>query len=174
MKVKSGERLRQPKQQKPNTTLSSSAASNMKLMDKAKVIAQYNVNAGFMDEFEQLEISVKSFNYSKSVLYAMKNVPVEQMMTYLSRIQKDSLVRPFGSIKEPDSGKPFFNLKGLIGVDAKCPFLPASGAFLAKVATLREHATVRITLKDFLFWFKSHIAKRSEMGRSQASPRGQG
>ncbi|KAK9026709.1 hypothetical protein V6N11_039543 [Hibiscus sabdariffa] len=52
MEVESGERSRQPKQKKTNTTLSSSAASNMKSMYKGKVIAQYNVNAGLMDEFE--------------------------------------------------------------------------------------------------------------------------
>ncbi|KAK8608106.1 hypothetical protein V6N13_023538 [Hibiscus sabdariffa] len=60
MEAESGERTRQPKQQqKPNTTLSSSAASNMKSMDKGKVIAQYNADAGLMAEFEQSGVSVR-------------------------------------------------------------------------------------------------------------------
>ncbi|KAK8665362.1 hypothetical protein V6N13_005531 [Hibiscus sabdariffa] len=66
-------------------------------MDKGKVIAQYNVNAGLMDEFEQSEISGKSFNFSKSVLYALESVSDEQMTTYLSRIQRGGLVQSFSS-----------------------------------------------------------------------------
>ncbi|KAK8664610.1 hypothetical protein V6N13_084390 [Hibiscus sabdariffa] len=161
MEAESGERSRQPKQQKPNTTtLSSSAASNMKPMDKGKVIAQYNADAGLMAEFEQSGVSGKSFNYSKSVLYAPESVPDEQMTAYLSRIQRGGLVQPFGcmiAIEEPsfriigysencfellglrlDSEDEPKELKGLIGIDAKSLFSPASGASLAKAAASKE------------------------------------
>ncbi|KAK8608105.1 hypothetical protein V6N13_023538 [Hibiscus sabdariffa] len=162
MEAESGERTRQPKQQqKPNTTLSSSAASNMKSMDKGKVIAQYNADAGLMAEFEQSGVSGKSFNYSRSVLYAPQSVPDEQMTTYLSRIQRGGLVQPFGcmvAIEEPSFmiigysencfellGLGFdcedhesIELKGLIGIDAKSLFTPASGDSLAKAMASRE------------------------------------
>ncbi|XWS12423.1 hypothetical protein CRYUN_Cryun37aG0088000 [Craigia yunnanensis] len=159
MKLESGERAKQPQQQ-PNTTFSSSAASNMKPINKGKSIAQYNADAGLMAEFEQSGVSGKSFNYSRSVIYAPQSVPEEQITAYLSRIQRGSLIQPFGcmiAIEEPtfriisysencfellgfrldieDESK---GLKGLIGIDARSLFTPASGASLAKAATSRE------------------------------------
>ncbi|GMI77724.1 phytochrome E [Hibiscus trionum] len=159
MEAESGERTRQ---QKPNTTLSSSGASNMRSKDKGKAIAQYNADAGLMAEFEQSGVSGKSFNYSKSVLFAPQSVSDEQMAAYLSRIQRGGLVQPFGcmvAIDEPSFriigysencfellGLSFDNEdhesvglnSGLIGVDAKTLFTPASGASLAKAAASRE------------------------------------
>ncbi|KAE8674232.1 Phytochrome E [Hibiscus syriacus] len=160
MEAWSGERARQANQQKPNTALSSSAASNMKPMDKGKVIAQYNADAGLMAEFEQSGDSGKSFNYSKSVICPPQSVLDEKMTAYPSRIQRGGLVQPFGcmiSIEEPSFGIIGFSencfellglrldskdeskgLKGLIGIDAKSLFTPASGASLAKAAASRE------------------------------------
>ncbi|KAE8671814.1 Phytochrome E [Hibiscus syriacus] len=151
MESESGERTRHPKQQKPNTTLSSSTASNLKPMDKDKVIAQYIADS----------------------------VPDEQMTAYLSRIQRGGLVQTFGcliAVEEPNfriigysencfellglsfdgDQDRFIGLKGLIGIDAKSLFMPASGASLAKVAASREISLLnpiwvysRITQKPF-------------------------
>ncbi|KAG4124410.1 hypothetical protein ERO13_D10G038800v2 [Gossypium hirsutum] len=160
MEVESGERGKQPKRERPVAALSSSAASNMKSMDKGKLIAQYNADAGLMAEFEQSGVSGKSFNYSKSVLYAPHSVPEEQITAYLSRIQRGGLVQPFGcmiAVEEPsfriigysencfgllgldlDSEDEIKGVKSLIGIDVKSLFTPASGASLAKAAASRE------------------------------------
>lgn len=163
MEVGSGERAQQPQQQQqqqPNTTFSSSAASNMKPINKGKAIAQYNADAGLMAEFEQSGVSGRSFNYSRSVIYAPQSVPEEKITAYLSRIQRGGLIQPFGcmvAIEEPNfriigysencfellglclgSEDESKRLKGLIGIDARSLFTPSSGASLAKAASSRE------------------------------------
>ncbi|XVF87224.1 hypothetical protein PTKIN_Ptkin18bG0101600 [Pterospermum kingtungense] len=163
MELGSGERAKQPQQQQqqqPNTTFSSSAASNTKPMNKGKAIAQYNADAGLMAEFEQSGVSGKSFNYSRSVIYAPQSVPEEKITAYLSRIQRGGLIQPFGcmiAIEEPtfriigysencfellglrlDCEDESKRLKGLIGIDARSLFTPASSASLAKAAASRE------------------------------------
>ncbi|XVF25532.1 hypothetical protein REPUB_Repub13aG0220500 [Reevesia pubescens] len=160
MELESGERAKQPIQQQPNTTFSSSAASNMKPINKGKAIAQYNADAGLMAEFERSGVSGKPFNYSRSVICAPQSVPEEQITAYLSRIQRGGLIQPFGcmiAIEEPtfriisysencfellglrlDSEDKSQVLKGLIGIDAISLFTPASGASLAKAAASRE------------------------------------
>ncbi|EOY27809.1 Phytochrome E isoform 1 [Theobroma cacao] len=161
MVLESGERAKRPQQQQqPNTALSSSAASNMKPINKGKAIAQYNADAGLMAEFEQSGVSGKSFNYSRSVIYAPRSVPEEQITAYLSRIQRGGLIQPFGcmiAIEEPtfriisysencfellglrlDTEDESKALKGLIGIDARSLFTPASGPSLAKAAASRE------------------------------------
>ncbi|GKU94263.1 hypothetical protein SLEP1_g7783 [Rubroshorea leprosula] len=152
---------REKTQERPNTTFSSSDASNMKHIDKGKAIAQYNVDAGLMAEFEESGVSGKSFNYSRSVLYAPQNVADEQITAYLARIQRGGLVQPFGcmvAIEEPifriigysencfemlglnmdDDDLESIGSKGLIGIDARILFTPSSGASLAKAAASRE------------------------------------
>ncbi|XWS19781.1 hypothetical protein CRYUN_Cryun31cG0046200 [Craigia yunnanensis] len=160
MELESGERAKQPQQRQPNTTFSSSAASNMKPINKGKAIARYNADAGLMAEFEQSGVSGKSFNYSRSVIYAPQSVPEEKIAAYLSRIQRGGLIQPFGcmiAIEEPtlriisysensfellglrlDSEDESKRFKGLIGIDARSLFTPASGASLAKAAASRE------------------------------------
>ncbi|KAK9267397.1 hypothetical protein L1049_009822 [Liquidambar formosana] len=145
-------------------TYSSSAASNMNNPNnsddsrKNKAIAQYNVDARLLAEFEQSGESGKSFNYSKSVMHATQSVPEEQMTAYLSRIQRGGLIQPFGcmlAIEEPTfriisySENSFDllglntkleskQLMGLIGIDARTLFTPSSGASLAKAIASRE------------------------------------
>ncbi|KAK8990773.1 hypothetical protein V6N11_028734 [Hibiscus sabdariffa] len=92
-------------------------------MDKDKIIAQYNADAGLMDKFEQSGV------YARSVLYALR------CCIWIA-------------IEEPISSKSFI-LKGLIGIDTKSLFLPASGVSLAKVATSREIMMLN------LFWVYS-------------------
>ncbi|XVE51544.1 hypothetical protein DITRI_Ditri02bG0050500 [Diplodiscus trichospermus] len=161
MELEGGERAKQHHhQQQPNTTFSSSAASSMKPINKGKAIAQYNADAGLMAEFEQSAVSGKSFNYSKSVIYAPQSVPEEKITAYLSRIQRGGLIQPFGcmiAIEEPtfriigysencfellglclDSEDECKRLKGLIGIDARSLFTPASVASLTKAAASRE------------------------------------
>lgn len=141
----------------PNTTFSSSAASNMRSMDKGKTIAQYNADAGLLAEFEQSTASGKLFNYSRSVVFPPQNVPDEQISAYLSKIQRGGFVQPFGcllAVQEPTfriiaysencfeflgltvtSG---FDGKGLLGIDARTFFMPSSSGSLAKAAASRE------------------------------------
>ncbi|PHT42583.1 hypothetical protein CQW23_16608 [Capsicum baccatum] len=65
---------------------------------------QYNVDAKLMAEFEKSSLSNKSFGYSKSVTYAPEDANEEEIIAYLSKIQKSGLVQPFGcmfAIEEP-------------------------------------------------------------------------
>ncbi|KAL7243301.1 hypothetical protein ACSBR1_015661 [Camellia fascicularis] len=141
---------------KNTAVFSSSAASNMNLKNKA--IAQYNADAGLLAEFEQSTDSGKSFNYSKSVIHAPQTVPAEQIIAYLSRIQRGGLIQPFGciiAIEEPSfkiisySENCFSMLglnnlfesnksMGLIGIDARTLFSPSSGVSLVKAVASRE------------------------------------
>ncbi|XAR59299.1 hypothetical protein NMG60_11015076 [Bertholletia excelsa] len=144
-----------------SNTLSSSAASNMnpnKCERRKKTMAQYSADAGLLAEFEQSTDSGKSFNYSRSVINAPQSVPEEKITAYLSRIQRGGLIQPFGcmlAIEEPTfkiighsencfdflSLSDLFEskqLNGLIGVDARVLFSPASGVSLAKAITSRE------------------------------------
>ncbi|KAA8514995.1 hypothetical protein F0562_018218 [Nyssa sinensis] len=142
------------------TTFSSSGASNMNPNDanrKNKAIAQYNADARLMADFEQSSESGKSFNYSRSVMNLPETVPEEQIIAYLSRIQRGALVQPFGcmfAIEEPTFkiigySENCFDLLGLnnvfdskesslIGVDARTLFTPSSGASLTKAVACRE------------------------------------
>lgn len=142
------------------TTFSSSAASNTMRPNsntnndrKDKAIAQYNADAGLLAEFEQSGVSGKSFNYSRSVLYAApQSVPEQQITAYLTRIQRGGLIQPFGcmiAIEEPSFRIISYSencfellgskeLKGLIGIDARTLFMPSSGASLSKAASSRE------------------------------------
>ncbi|XP_050231297.1 phytochrome E isoform X2 [Mercurialis annua] len=145
---------------------SSSAASNMKPFGSTSknkaTIAQYNADAGLLAEFEHSDGSGKSFNYSRSVLSAPNSVPEEQIIAYLSRIQRGGFIQPFGcmvAIEESSfriisysenclqllgsslsssSELESSSDKGLIGVDVKTLFTPQSGASLAKAAGSRE------------------------------------
>lgn len=123
---------------------------------KGKAIAQYNVDAGLMAEFEESGVSGKSFNYSRSMLYAPQNVPEEQIAAYLSRIQRGGLIQPFGcmiAVEEPNFRVIGFSenslemlavnveiegFKGLIGIDARTLFTASSWGSLAKAAASRE------------------------------------
>ncbi|KAJ7968857.1 Phytochrome [Quillaja saponaria] len=144
------------------TTFSTSAGSNMRTttstINRGKAIAQYNADAGILAEFEDSGVSGKSFNYSKSVLYAPDSVSGEKMTAYLSKIQRGSLIQPFGcmlAIEEPsfriisfsencfemlglDKQMESKQSKGLIGIDATTLFTPSSGASLAKATESRE------------------------------------
>ena len=95
------------------------------------------------------------------MLFPPDSVPEEQIVAYLSRIQRGSLVQSFGcmlAIKEPTfriigfsencfellgldkSGSVFGSneLKGLIGIDCRTLFTPSSAASLAKAAASRD------------------------------------
>ncbi|XP_055803662.1 phytochrome E isoform X2 [Solanum dulcamara] len=134
---------------------SSSAASNMKNNASKAAMAQYNVDAKLMAEFEQSSVSGKSFDYSESVRCPPQDANEEEISAYLSRIQRGGLVQPFGcmvAIEEPTftiigysencfdilGFKPTKLKLGLIGVDARTLFTPSSGDSLAKVAASRE------------------------------------
>ena len=151
------ERERGPLHHTP--TFSSSAASNMNNPNsRNNTIAQYNADARLLAEFEQSGESGKSFNYSKSVVKAPESVREDQIIAYLSRIQRGGLVQPFGcmlAIEEPtfriigysENSMDFLGLnalpetrqlKSLIGVDVRTLFTPPSSASLAKAAVSRE------------------------------------
>ncbi|CAL5409138.1 unnamed protein product [Camellia sinensis] len=150
------ERREETAPNKNTAAFSSSAASNMNLKNKA--IAQYNADAGLLAEFERSTDSGKSFNYSKSVIHAPQTVPAEQIIAYLSRIQRGGLIQPFGciiAIEEPTfkiigySENCFIMLglnnlfesnksMGLIGIDARTLFSPSSGVSLVKAVASRE------------------------------------
>lgn len=143
-----------------NTTFSSSAASNMNNFNirKNKSTAQYNADAKLLADFEQSAESGKSFNYSKSIVNAPQLVPGEQITAYLSKIQRGSLIQPFGcmlAIQGPTFkiigySENCFDLLGLhtlfgaqqlkdlIGIDARTFFTPSSGASLTKATSSRE------------------------------------
>lgn len=134
----------------------------MKPMSKGKkTIEQYNADASLLAEFEQSCDSGKSFNYSKSVINSLVNVPDEQIIAYLTRIQRGGLIQPFGCMLVLEErtfriisfSENCFELlgisletgefrsnesKGLIGVDARALFTPSSGASLVKAASARE------------------------------------
>ncbi|KAM1108052.1 hypothetical protein ACFX2B_004683 [Malus domestica] len=144
---------------------SSSATSNMKPTPAAakpdRSIAHYREDANLLAEYEQSAVSGTPFHYTRSVLFPPDSVPEEQIVAYLSRIQRGSLVQSFGcmlAIKEPTfriigfsencfellgldkSGSVFGSneLKGLIGIDCRTLFTPSSAASLAKAAASRE------------------------------------
>ncbi|KAL6991378.1 hypothetical protein U1Q18_009491 [Sarracenia purpurea var. burkii] len=125
---------------------------------KSKAMAQYNADARILAEFEQSADSGKSFNYSRSIIDTPQSVPSEQITAYLSRIQRGSLIQPFGcmiAIEEPTFkilaySENCFNLLGLgkvfdsnqpmdlIGVDARTLFSPSSGVSLVKAIASRD------------------------------------
>ncbi|KAK3037399.1 hypothetical protein RJ639_030161 [Escallonia herrerae] len=140
-------------------TFTSSAASNMNTSGrKNQTMAQYSADARLLAEFEQSGESGKSFNYSRSVSQVPQDVSEEQMIAYLSRIQRGGLLQPFGcmlAIEEPTfkiiscsencfsmlSLKNYVELedvKGLIGIDARTLFTPSSRDSLAKAISSRE------------------------------------
>lgn len=152
--------LQNKKNSNKDSTFSSSAASNMNNNNNTSkaTMAQYNADAKLMAEFEQSDVSGKSFNYSRSVLYAPQdNANKEEITSYLSRIQRGGLVQPFGcmlaieehTFKIVGYSENCFDMLGfkiaessklitLIGVDARTLFTPSSGASLAKAMTSRE------------------------------------
>ncbi|KAL1326256.1 hypothetical protein AAHE18_13G215300 [Arachis hypogaea] len=128
-------------------------------MNMGRTLAQYSADAEILAEFEQSNVSGKSFDYSKSVVDPPKSVSEEKMTAYLSRIQRGGLIQPFGcmlAVEEPTfniigySQNSFLLLGveiqsdteelmgGLLGVDATTLFTPASGASLAKAVASRE------------------------------------
>ncbi|KAK6154876.1 hypothetical protein DH2020_009124 [Rehmannia glutinosa] len=136
-----------------NPDLSSSAASSVNINNRT--MAQFSADARLMAEFEQSGVSGKFFNYAKSVPYAPPTVSTEeQMIVYLSRIQRGGLVQPFGCMLAIDDRN--FNILGysencfdmlgiknlveasLIGIDARTLFTPSSRASLAKAVASRD------------------------------------
>ncbi|XP_059669263.1 phytochrome E-like [Cornus florida] len=125
---------------------------------KNKAIALYNADARLLTEFEESDGSGKSFNYSRSIINAPENVPDEEIVAYLSKIQRGGLVQPFGClivIEEPSLkiigySENCFDLLGLnnksgsmnqislIGVNTKTLFTPSSGNSLAKAVSSKE------------------------------------
>ncbi|CAH9141515.1 unnamed protein product [Cuscuta epithymum] len=133
-----------------STTFSSSSAS--------KAMAQYNADAKLMAEFEQSGESGKSFNYTRSVINATQDASEEEMIAYLSRIQRGGLIQPFGcmlAVEEPtfkiigfsENCLDLLGLKtfvdpgdkrSLIGIDARTLFTLSSRSSLAKAVASRE------------------------------------
>lgn len=123
-----------------------------------ELAAQYNADAGAFAEFEQSSVSGRSFDYTKSVVFAPQSVPDEQITAYLSRIQRGGMTQAFGcliAIQEStfriiaysENCSELLGLEGvqlelgpmgLIGIDARTLFTPSSGAFLVKAASSRE------------------------------------
>ncbi|MED6217557.1 hypothetical protein PIB30_018951 [Stylosanthes scabra] len=133
------------------TGLSTSAASSMNLGRRA--LAQYSADAEILADFEQSNVSGKSFDYTKSVVDPPKSVSEQKMTAYLSTIQRGGLIQPFGCMLAVQ--EPTFNIiayshnslhllglatqfDALLGVDATTLFTPASGASLAKAVASRE------------------------------------
>ncbi|PIN01249.1 hypothetical protein CDL12_26240 [Handroanthus impetiginosus] len=145
--------------EKKNHDIKNTALSQLSNMNTDKTMAQYNADARLMAEFEESDVSGKLFNYSKSVPHAPKTMTTEEeMIAYLSKIQRGGIVQPFGcmlAIQEPSfdiigfsencidmlglknlvDGK---NLMGLIGIDARTLFTPSSRAPLAIAVASRE------------------------------------
>ncbi|XP_059658432.1 phytochrome E-like [Cornus florida] len=123
---------------------------------KNKAIALCNADARLLAEFEESDGSGKSFNYSRSVVNAPENVPDEEVVAYLSKIQRAGLVQPFGClivIEEPSLkiigySENCFDLLGLntesslIGVVAKTLFTPSSGNSLANAVASEEQLSL--------------------------------
>ncbi|KAK4386506.1 Phytochrome E [Sesamum angolense] len=77
------------------SAFSSSAASTH---NANTALAQYNADARLMAEFEQSGMSGKVFDYAKSVPAPQIPSSEEQMIAYLSKIQRGGLVQPFGCL----------------------------------------------------------------------------
>ncbi|XP_047312132.1 phytochrome E-like [Impatiens glandulifera] len=139
----------------PENIASSSAASNMDPTTSYRrdaINAQFNADAGLMEEFEQSIDSGKSFNYSKSVASAPKSVSDDKIVAYLSRIQRGGFIQSFGcmltvenpSLKVIAFSKNCYDLMGLqsnpefnrgqslIGVVLSTFFTPASWASIQR------------------------------------------
>ncbi|KAJ4703775.1 Phytochrome [Melia azedarach] len=134
----------------------------MKPVNKGKkIMDHYNADAGLLAEFEESGVSGKSFNYSRSVISAPERVPDEQIVAYLTKIQRGGLVQPFGcmlAVEEltfriisysencfemlglnlESEDFEIKGLKGLIGIDARTLFTPSPMDSLAKAAACRE------------------------------------
>lgn len=139
---------------RPNNPEPAPTATNVADINRGKEIARYNADAGLLAEFEQSGVSGKSFNYSRSVLYASQTVPEEQITAYLSKIQRGGTIQPFGCmicVEEPNFriisySENCFAMLGLealvgpnlLGVDARSLFTSPSGASLTKAAASRE------------------------------------
>ncbi|VFQ60291.1 unnamed protein product [Cuscuta campestris] len=139
-----------------NSSKSAAAAAGSKSARKA--MAQYSADAKLMADFEQCGESGKSFNYARSVNNATQNASEEEMVAYLSRIQRGGLIQPFGcmlAVEEPSFkiigfSENCFDLLGLmgfvdprdkrslIGIDARTLFTPSARASLAKALACRE------------------------------------
>ncbi|XP_075506610.1 phytochrome B-like isoform X1 [Primulina tabacum] len=73
------------------------ASSMNKVGDStSKAVAQYTMDARLHAVFEQSGESGKSFDYSQSVRTSNQSVSEEQITAYLSKIQRGSLIQPFG------------------------------------------------------------------------------
>ncbi|VFR03033.1 unnamed protein product [Cuscuta campestris] len=136
----------------------SAAASAAGSKNARKAMAQYSADAKLMADFEQCGESGKSFNYARSVNNATQNASEEEMVAYLSKIQRGGLIQPFGcmlAVEEPTFkiigfSENCFDLLGLmgfvdprdkrslIGIDARTLFTPSARASLAKALACRE------------------------------------
>ncbi|CAN6469023.1 unnamed protein product [Victoria cruziana] len=129
-----------------------------------KAIAQYNLDARLHAVFEQSGESGKSFDYSQSVKSTVESVPEQQIVAYLSKIQRGGKVQPFGCMLAIDESSfrviafsenavemldltpqsvPTLSLtagESLLGVgtDVRVLFTPSSALLLEKAATARE------------------------------------
>lgn len=137
---------------------SSSSIMSINNQQKNKGIEQFNADARLMAEFEQSGDAGKDFDYSRSSFPPPESVPEEQMIAYLSKIQRGGLIQPFGCmfvVEEPSFKIIGFSencvvmlgveayveskqLTSLIGVDVRVLFTPPSTASMAKAAASRE------------------------------------
>ncbi|KAL8105459.1 phytochrome B-like [Apium graveolens] len=62
----------------------------------SKAVAQYTTDARLHAVYEQSGESGKSFDYSQSIKTDISSVPEEQIVAYLSKIQRGGLIQPFG------------------------------------------------------------------------------
>ncbi|KAL0328944.1 UNVERIFIED_CONTAM: Phytochrome E [Sesamum calycinum] len=141
---------------KNNVSAFSASAASTHNADRA--LAQYNADARLMAEFEQSGMSGKVFDYAKSVPAPQIPSSEEQMIAYLSKIQRGGLVQPFGcllAIEELNFNitaysencfdmlglKSLFESKestSLIGMDARTLFTASSRTSLMKAVASRE------------------------------------
>lgn len=129
----------------------------------SKAVAQYTTDARLHAVYEQSGESGKSFDYSQSIRTDNDSVPEQQIVAYLSKIQRGGLIQPFGcmvAVNEstfqvigysenardmfchspqsvPNIEKPEFIR---IGVDVRTLFTPTGAASLERSFRAREIA----------------------------------
>ncbi|XP_073145119.1 phytochrome B-like [Henckelia pumila] len=138
------------------------ASSMNRVGDSAsKAVAQYTTDARLHAVFEQSGESGKSFDYSQSVKASNQSVSEEQITAYLSKIQRGSLIQPFGcmiAVDESDFRVIAYSenareMLGLmpqsvpslekldilsIGTDVRALFTPSSSVLLERAFGARE------------------------------------
>ncbi|RWR94318.1 phytochrome B [Cinnamomum micranthum f. kanehirae] len=140
----------------------SSGASNIRThQTDSRAIAQYTLDARLHAVYEQSGESGKSFDYSQSVKTTNQSIPEQQIIAYLSKIQRGGHIQPFGcmiAVDEPTFRVIAYSVNATemldltpqsvptldrapaltIGTDVRTLFTPSSTLLLEKAAGARE------------------------------------